>query len=261
MQSRPFTYLFYVQYLGLRYSGWQKQKGVKTIQGTLERGIRYVLGHEDFTLLGASRTDSGVSCQKGAFELFLRNPLELAGFLESVNENLPADIRLLSFQKVSNTFNVIQDIAWKEYHYQMAFGEKFHPFAAANLGYFSGEPDLSLMQEGTGLFLGKHDFRRFCSIDKVTDDYQREISVSEIIPHPQAGFGDIPQNAVIYKVRGNGFLRYQVRIMVSVLYEIGMKRLSIDDVLQALISQDNTPLARHSASNGLILHDLHFKKL
>ena len=69
MQNRPFTYLFRIQYLGLRYHGWQIQQGVKTIQGTLEKTFRYVLGHEDFNILGAGRTDSGVSCLHGAFEL------------------------------------------------------------------------------------------------------------------------------------------------------------------------------------------------
>lgn len=261
MQTRPFTYLFYLQYLGLRYSGWQKQKGVKTIQGTLERGIRYVLGHEDFNILGASRTDSGVSCQKGAFELFLRTPLEQDDFLKKVNENLPADIRLLSYLPVSKTFNVIQDIEWKEYHYHMAFGEKFHPFAAANLAYFPGNPDYKIMQEGASLFLGRHDFRKFCSIDKLTDNYQREIFESAIIPHPRAGTGLVPGNAHIFKVRGDGFLRYQVRMMVSALVELGLGNISLSDMNQALHSEECRPLVRHAPANGLILQDFQFKNL
>lgn len=261
MQSRPFTYLFYIQYLGLGYAGWQKQKGVKTVQGTIERGIRYILGHEDFTLLGASRTDSGVSCHRGAFQLFLRSPLQKSDFLEKVNENLPADIRLLSFRQVPIIFNIIQDIDWKEYHYQMAFGEKFHPFASINLGYFPGNPDLKKMQEAASVFTGQHDFRSFCSIDKVTDNYHREIFLSEIISHPLAGEGNIPDNALIFKVRGNGFLRYQVRMMVSALVEVGLARLSLEDITQALLSEDNRPLVRQAPANGLFLFDLGFKSL
>lgn len=261
MQSRPFTYLFYIQYLGLRYAGWQKQKGIRTVQGTLERGVRYVLGHEDFSVLGASRTDSGVSCERGAFQLFLKTPLEQSDFLEKVNENLPADIRILSFQQVPITFNIIQAIAWKEYHYHMAFGEKFHPFASANLGYFPGNPDLKKMQEAAPLFTGRHDFRRFCSIDKVTDNYRRAIFLSELIPHPQAGHALIPENALIFKVRGNGFLRYQVRMMVSALVEVGLGNLSLEAISQALLSEDKSPLVRHAPANGLVLFDLGFKNL
>lgn len=261
MQTRPYSYLFYIQYLGLRYAGWQKQKGIKTVQGTIERGIRYVLGHEDFTLLGASRTDSGVSCEKGAFQLFLRSPLVHTQFLEDVNVNLPADIRLLAFQQVPNTFNIIQDIAWKEYHYHMAFGQKFHPFAAANLSYFPDPPSLALMQEGTMVFTGHHDFRRFCAMDKTTENYKREIYLSEICPHPLAGTLHIPPNALVFKVRGKGFLRYQVRIMVSALFELGVGRLSLNEVIDALYSQESSPLVRHAPANGLVLFDMKFKSL
>ncbi|PSL05675.1 tRNA pseudouridine(38-40) synthase TruA [Cecembia rubra] len=261
MQSRPYSYLFYLQYLGLRYAGWQKQKGIKTVQGTIERGIRYVLDHEDFTLLGASRTDSGVSCERGAFQLFLRRPLEQVDFLEKVNESLPADIRLLSFQQVANSFNIIQDISWKEYHFQMAFGEKFHPFASANFGYFPGKPDPAKMQEAASLFKGQHDFRRFCSIDKISENYQRNIFESEIIFHPHTGQTLVPENALIYKVRGDGFLRYQVRMMVSALVELGMGRLSLEDIRTALQSKDKNPLVRHASANGLLLYDLGFKSL
>lgn len=261
MQHKPYSYLFYIQYLGLRYSGWQKQKNAKTVQGTIERGIRYVLGHEDFTLLGASRTDSGVSCEKGAFQLFLRNPLHQDGFLEKVNINLPSDIRLISFQQVPKTFNIIQDISWKEYHYYMAFGQKSHPFAAGNLTYFPEIPSMSLMQEGAKVFVGNHDFRRFCAMDKITENYRREIYHTEISPHPMAGTCYIPANALFLKVRGNGFLRYQIRMMVSVLIELGAGRLSSSDIMVALQSQESTPLTTHAAPNGLVLFDLKFNRL
>jgi len=261
MQSRPFSYLFYVQYLGLCYAGWQKQKGIKTVQGTIERGIRYVLGHEDFTLLGASRTDSGVSCEKGAFQVFLRRALEQDDFLEMVNANLPADIRLLSFQQVPKAFNIIRDIAWKEYHYHMAFGQKFHPFAASNLAFFSGTPDLTRMQQGALVLTGNHDFRRFCAIDKVTDNYRREVYLFEIISHPKAGTLYIPENALTFKVKGSGFLRYQVRIMAAALVELGMGRISLDQLKNALLDQQATPLVTHAPANGLLLRNLQFNNL
>ncbi|EKB48183.1 tRNA pseudouridine synthase A [Cecembia lonarensis] len=261
MQTRPYSYLFYIQYLGLRYAGWQKQKGIKTVQGTIERGIRYVLGHEDFSILGASRTDSGVSCEKGAFQLFLKSPLEQLDFLERVNANLPSDIRLLALQQVPHTFNIIQDIAWKEYHYHMAFGDKFHPFAGANLSYFPGNPDLGLMQKGARAFVGRHDFRRFCAIDKVTDNYHREVYLSEVVPHPMAGISHIPENALVFKVNGKGFLRYQVRIMAAALVALGLGQLSLEALFDAFQSEENSPIISHAAPNGLVLFDLKFKSL
>jgi len=259
MQTRPYTYLFYLQYLGLRYHGWQKQPGVKTIQGTLEKAFRYGLGHEDFTILGASRTDSGVSCNRGAFELFLKHDIS-PELLENLNSFLPSDIRLLGFEPIPLTFNVIQDVMWKEYHYHFAFGEKFHPFAAGNLIFFEGIPDLDLMKKGAKLFVGKHDFRRFCSIEKVTDDWSREIFESDICAHFQAGKGLIPVKAFTFSVKGKGFLRYQIRIMMAALMDLGLGKISLDELKTALDSDNTTPISVAVPANGLVLEMVEFKK-
>jgi tRNA pseudouridine38-40 synthase len=259
MQNRPYTYIFYLQYLGLRFHGWQKQPGVKTIQGTLEKAFRYVLGHGDFTVLGASRTDTGVSCNRGAFELFLKYELS-PDILRNINIYLPSDIRISEVESVPLDFNIIQDVAWKEYHYHFAFGEKFHPFAAGNLASFQGSPDLSLMKDGAKLFVGKHDFRRFCSIDKMTDDYVREVYESEIFKHAQAGSDLIPESAFTFSVKGKGFLRYQVRIMMAALLDVGMGKFSLADLKNALASDLTNPISIAVPANGLVLERVEFKK-
>ncbi|MFD2202355.1 tRNA pseudouridine(38-40) synthase TruA [Shivajiella indica] len=259
MQTRPHTYLFYIQYLGLRYAGWQRQKGVKTIQGSLERGIRYVLGHEDFTVLGASRTDSGVSCNRGAFELFLKHSLEIQEFIYQLNCNLPSDIRILEGNAVHKEFNVIQDVLWKEYRYHFAMGDKFHPFLAGTLSYFPGEYDLNLMKAGSKLFIGTHDFRRFCSIDKVTVNYFRTVFESSIDFHPQAGQGDMPRDSFVFKVKGEGFLRYQVRIMATALIDLGTGKISLYQIRNALQEKEAKPIAITAPANGLVLWDLAFR--
>jgi tRNA pseudouridine38-40 synthase len=259
MQTRPFTYLFSIQYLGLRYHGWQKQPGVKTIQGTLEKAIRFVLGHEDFTILGASRTDAEVSCNCGAFELFLKHKIS-PDLPNTINLFLPTDIRLLGFEPVPLTFNIIQDVIWKEYRYHFAIGEKFHPFGAGNLTFFDGFPDVELMKEGAKFFVGKHDFRRFCAIDKITDNYVREIFETEITKHSLAGQGFIPESAFTYSVKGAGFLRYQVRIMMGALMDLGLGKISLEELKSALDSKETYPIAIAAPANGLVLERVEFKK-
>jgi tRNA pseudouridine38-40 synthase len=252
MQSRRYTYLFYIQYLGLRYSGWQSQKGVKTIQGSLERGIRYVLGHEDFTVLGASRTDAGVSCHRGAVELFLKQPLEIKDFILQLNMNLPADIRVLQGGPVPLDFNIIQDVLWKEYRYHFATGEKFHPFEAGTLAYFPGDYDLDLMMEGARAYIGTHDFRRFCSINKVTDNYIRTVFDSSLETHPWSGTVDVSPKCFVFKIKGDGFLRYQVRIMMAALLDLGAGKLELRQIKEAFQDQAVKPIAITAPANGLV---------
>jgi tRNA pseudouridine38-40 synthase len=261
MQNTWYTYLFHVQYLGLRYAGWQKQEGVRTIQGTLEKTFRHCLGEERFKILGAGRTDAGVSANRGAFELFSPIPIDLDSICYQVNQYLPPDIRLLEVREVGKDFNIIHDVAWKEYRYNIAFGEKFHPFAGGYLSYFAGNPDIDLMREGLALLQGTHDFRRFCSVDKVTDSYVRTILETSFSEHPQSGIGYVPGESYTIGFKGKGFLRYQVRIMVGALVDLGMAKLSLAEFEAALSGQGNGPIAVQAPPFGLVLEDVVFRNL
>lgn len=255
------TYLFYVQYLGLRYAGWQKQEGVRTIQGTLERTFRHSLGDERFKILGAGRTDAGVSANRAAFELFSQIPINLDSVCDQTNQYLPTDIRLLEVREVGKDFNIIHDVAWKEYRYNLAFGEKFHPFAGGYLSYFAGNPDIDLMQEGLALLQGTHDFRRFCSVDKITDNYVRTILETSFSKHPQAGIGYVPEESYTIGFKGKGFLRYQIRIMVGALVDLGMGKLSLVEFEKALLGTENGPIAIQAPPYGLVLENVVFSNL
>ena len=62
--------LLSIQYDGTNFSGWQRQPGIRTVQGTIEDVIGAVLNQE-VNIRGVSRTDSGVHCskQKQVFQL------------------------------------------------------------------------------------------------------------------------------------------------------------------------------------------------
>ncbi len=258
MNFRPYTYIFYIQYLGFRYHGWQVQPGVKTIQGILNKNFRYVLGPFDFTILGASRTDAGVSCNRGAFQLFSESPLDLEAVLTKMNLILPDDIKLLEATPVADDFNIIHSVKAKSYQYHFSIGEKFHPFNAANMASFSCNPDIAVMKEALHLFLGTHDFRRYCSQDKVTENYKREIFDAAIFLHPMAGRGDVPHQSYVFRIIGKGFLRYQIRIMMAALVELGRGNLSLQDIQDSLASEDSIPIAPPVPAHGLILEEVVF---
>lgn len=258
MQNKPFKYLFRIQYLGLRYHGWQVQKGVKTIQGTLEKTFRHVLQHENFKILGSSRTDTGVSCLNGAFELFLPNVVEPNSLLTPLNEILPADIRILEGFQSSYDFNVIQDVANKTYGYYFSYGPKPHPMFAGSVAYAGKSLNLEIMDEGASLFKGTHDFRRFCSQGKNTQHFIRDISYSQI-DEPPEDYTFLPKNnCKVYRVKGGGFLMHQVRRMAACLISLGMGELKLNDIQKALESSEKSPFSAKAPASGLILEKVSF---
>ena len=104
-------YLFIIQFLGFRYSGWQRQPGQKTVESMLYKTLEFVLPNRKIRILGAGRTDAKVSALEAAFELFLEGEAlnNIPEFIAIMNTNLPADIKLLKCIEVNKKFNIIED--------------------------------------------------------------------------------------------------------------------------------------------------------
>jgi len=217
MLSRPYTYLFSISYFGARFKGWAKQKGQPTIQEKLEKVLRYVLGHEDFTTLGSSRTDAGVSCRSGFVQIFLREKVDFEALLPQLNLNLGGEIKLNSVREVSRDFNLIQAVKRKTYRYFFSASASFHPFASAFLTPVSEFNSLHQMQENANHFIGKHDFRAFCKVSENKTDYVREILEAIVYQSVDFQGAFFPEKVYCFEVTGTGFLHHQVRKMVSAI--------------------------------------------
>jgi tRNA pseudouridine38-40 synthase len=70
-KNRRYYYLINLQFLGFRFSGWQKQTNSKTLQEMFEKTLFFILKHNDFKTLGAGRTDAMVSANEFLCELFI----------------------------------------------------------------------------------------------------------------------------------------------------------------------------------------------
>ena len=262
MKNKKYYYLVRVSYLGFRYSGWQKQPGYKTIEGMLTRTIRFVLGEErSFKILGAGRTDAKVSSLCGAFELFIdQKPLEnLDQILKAFNLNLPADIRIESIVEVAKKFNIIHSAKEKTYCYLFSFGEKNHPFCAPIMANYPEQLDLELMKGAAKMYEGFHDFKNFTARKDVKNSKtQRSVLSCEIIENTQINANYFPEKSYILEVKGAGFLRYQIRLMMGALVCLGRKEISLENFKQLLEADLDGFVPYVAAGSGLHLKELIF---
>jgi tRNA pseudouridine38-40 synthase len=254
-------YLLRIQYLGFRYSGWQRQPGQKTVEGMLRKTLKFVLPERKYKILGSSRTDSRVSSLDGAFELFLDGaPLDdLSYFMQEFNLNLPPDIRITEISEVKQEFNVINDATYKEYHYLFAFGEKLHPFCASLMAGFHGDLDIPLMQKGASLFAGTHDFSSYTTRDQKGNREKRSVYLSELKPNTEFSASFFPEKSYVYRIGGQGFMRYQVRMIMGALVDLGRGRLGLDQLHTSLTKPESLALTYIAPASGLHLHKLQFK--
>lgn len=261
MFDKRYYYLLKIQYLGYRFHGWQKQPDVKTIHLMIDRTLKYILGDTRFKTLGAGRTDAMVSANEAALELFIYNkPLnDFDEFLELFNENLPQDIRALDIKEVDKDFNIIQDSKVKEYHYVFSQGQKNHPFCAPILTTILEPLDVDLMKKGAELFEGTHNFKPYCY--KATDkgEYQRTIDYCKIVNNTIYTANFFPEESYVFVIRGKGFMRNQIRLMMGCLIKLGRGEVTLEYIKETLSDETTEVMDYIAPASGLILHRLDFE--
>lgn len=261
--NKRYFYLIEIQYLGFRYHGWQKQPNVNTLQRMFERTVTYVLDHKNFKVLASGRTDAMVSAKQTYVELFVDDtPLNLESFFPAFNKNLPPDIRALSIKEVDKDFNIIQHPKVKEYQYLFAIKEKFHPFCAPFMVNIQEDLNIPLMQEAAKLFEGKHDFRSYAHRSNENTVTEAEILFSELKLNTDYQANFFPKESWLYTVRGAGFKRNQIRLMMGVLIDVGRGKIDLGYVKQTLTPKEyNIKLEHIAQASGLFLNKVDFLEL
>lgn len=256
---KKYFYVITIQYLGYRFHGWQKQPHVKTLHLMVDRTLNFILEGKPFKSLSSGRTDAMVSAECAAFELFLEEPLEdQHAFLDLFNYNLPQDIRAINIREVDAKFNIINHSKIKEYLYLFTYGEKCHPFCAPIMTTILDDLDIDLMKQGAKLFEGTHYFKSYCF--KPTDHgvYNREIITCELVENTIYTANYFPERTYILRVRGKGFMRNQIRLMMGALIDLGKGKLSMETISKSLEQDSFIKMEYIAPASGLILNKIEF---
>lgn len=263
MKVKRHSYVIEIQYLGFRYSGWQNQPGQKTIESMLVKTLKFVLPGQKLKILSAGRTDAKVSALATCFELFLEgHPIkDTDSFLKILNTNLPPDIRALSIKEANGQFNIIQDAKLKEYIYLFSFGAKNHPFCAPFLANILVPLNIEVMQEAAKLFIGTHDFSTYTASLRKNTKTLRTIVSSELKENHLLTANFFPKTSYAFHVEGSGFMRYQIRMMMGALIQLGKDELTISDIKNSLEKGNTTKLSFIAPASGLLLNHLEFNTL
>ncbi len=257
---KKYFYVINIQYLGYRFHGWQKQPTVKTLHLMVDRTLNFILEGKTFKSLSSGRTDAMVSAESAAFELFLKEPIEdNTAFLELFNHNLPQDIRALSIREVDETFNIINHSKIKEYIYLFSYGQKNHPFCAPIMTTILDDLDIDIMKEGAKLFQGEHYFKTYCY--KPTDNgiYDREVLLCELVENTIYTANYFPEKSHILRVKGKGFMRNQIRLMMGTLIDLGKGKLTLEDIRVSLLPNSTCKMNYIAPASGLILNTIEFE--
>lgn len=242
-----------IEYAGTRYSGWQKQKNARTVQGEIERAVGECTRDKTFECQGSGRTDAGVHALRQVAHLDLRKALPAESLRRGINDGLPADIHILSVDSVPARFHARHAAVARSYLYQIsrrrsAFGK---PFV-----WWVREPlDLERMRAGATAFAGMHDFRAFSDDDP--EEKSTEVLIEEVTIAEE---GDL----ILVRVAGSHFIWKMVRRMVGVLAEVGKGGMEVGQISSLLSpvgsgGSDPTPAALTAPASGLFLERVFYE--
>ena len=212
-------YKLTIEYAGTRYSGWQKQKNARTVQGELEQAIGAATRDTTFEFMGSGRTDAGVHALRQVAHLEVRKPMPAESLRRGINDGLPADIHILAVDSVPHRFHARHAAVARSYLYQIS--RRRTAFAKPFVWWVKEPLDLDRMREAAARFTGMHDFQAFSDDDP--DDKSTDVLVDEVTI---AEDGDL----ILVRVGGSHFIWKMVRRMVGVLVEIGKGDLEMTAV-------------------------------
>jgi tRNA pseudouridine38-40 synthase len=237
-----------LEYAGTRYSGWQRQKNARTVQGDLEHAIAETLQDGDFDCQGSGRTDAGVHALMQVAHLEARMTMPLETFRRRVNDTLPPDIHLLTVQKAPHRFHARHHAVARTYLYQVA--RRRTAFAKPFVWWVKEPLEIVRMQQAAERFAGMHDFRSF------SDDDPEDKSTTVLIEDVAVGEDGA---LILVRISGSHFLWKMVRRMVGVLVEIGRGGLEVSHVDRFLREPSGTPARLTAPASGLFLERVFYE--
>ena len=232
-----------IAYDGTLYCGWQLQPGQPTIEARINQALTELLG-EEITVIGASRTDSGVHAQGNVavFDTNSRIPAEKIGM--ALNQRLPEDIRVQSSSEVDAYFHPRKVNSRKTYEYRILNRKLPLPTERLYTNHIYYQLDVIKMQEAAKYLIGEHDFKSFCSVKTQVTDTVRTIYRLEVLKQ---------RNIITISITGSGFLYNMVRIIAGTLIEVGRGSYPPEKLKSILDGRDRNLAGPTALPQGLTL--------
>lgn len=237
-----------IEYDGSDFVGWQRQENGESIQASLEHAASAILGHrQDIPIYGAGRTDTGVHAlgQVAHCDLpdrFTKYQLPLA-----LNAYLPASIRVIRADRVSDDAHARFDATIRRYRYRIHTRRIPSPLLSGRVWHFGQNLHVSAMHEAAQLLVGKHDFTSFRATHCQATSPVRTIDQINVTANG---------HEVWISVSARSFLHHQVRNITGSLVLVGQGRWTDHDLRMALDMRQRSAAGQTAPAEGLYLTEV-----
>jgi tRNA pseudouridine38-40 synthase len=230
-----------LEYDGTNFHGWQKQPGLRTVQGTIEGALATATG-EDIQTIAAGRTDAGVHATGQACSFAFASVLPPARLKAALTAHLPADILVRDAAEMPQSFHARFSALARRYTYFV----RTEPTALYRrfVHVFPYELDIARMRRASDYLLGDRDFASFAAAGDEERSTRCRMKRLEI---RQSGL------LISFHIEADRFLHKMVRTMVGTLLEVGRGKIPPERIEEIVCTRDRTAAGPTLPPHGLFL--------
>jgi tRNA pseudouridine38-40 synthase len=237
-------YKLTIEYDGGPFQGWQRLPDAPSVQGALEDALEKLTGIRT-DVIGAGRTDSGVHAYGQVAHVDIEKAFEGWRLVEALNAHLrPHPISVLDAEQAAPVFHARFDATARAYTDEVI---KRRAPLAVDFGraWRIGRPlDVRMMDEAAQILRGNHDFTTFRDTKCQAKSPVKTLDIASV-----ESMGE----QVIFHFEARSFLHSQVRSMVGTLVEVGLGKMTVEDVAAALAAADRARCGPVAPADGLYL--------
>ncbi|MCD6292371.1 MAG: tRNA pseudouridine(38-40) synthase TruA [Deltaproteobacteria bacterium] len=237
-----------IAYDGTDYHGWQNQPNGMTIQEQLEMAALRFSGVRN-SIDGSGRTDAGVHAWGQVASWAYSGKLSEERIQSAFNGLLPPDITVRGVEAVAPIFHARKSSRAKTYLYIIDNSSCANPLLRRYAWHIRQPLNLDALNQAATFLVGDHDFLSFKAADGKTATSRRTILQARWCRHGSSLF---------FFIKGNGFLKNMVRIIVGTLVDSGRGKNPPTKMSSIIAAHDRTAAGMTAPAHGLVLRSVDY---
>ena len=235
-----------LHYVGHPFSGWQRQRTHRTVQGDFERVLERLVGRR-VVAHAAGRTDAGVHALGQVVSFRVPPRWEPAALQRALNAVLPREIWVARLGQAPDDFHARRHATARRYRYVVGCDAAARsPFRRPFEWALAQPLDGAALEASAAVLLAEHDFRAFAAVGQRKPHYRCRVTVSRWDARPN-------DEGFIFTIEADRFLHHMVRFLVGTMVDIGRGRRPPEDVPRLLRSHSNAETSPPAPPEGLYL--------
>lgn len=248
-----------ISYDGADFFGWQRQTNHPSVQGTLEAAVAQIFG-EPITVLGASRTDTGVhAVQQVAHFDIKKDPRTFKDLTYSIQCLLPDSIAIKKAYLAPADFHSIATSTGKTYRYTILNRQRPSAQRRGATWWVRQPLNLTNLNSAAHLLIGTHDFKSFQTTGTTVESTIRRVQTAswELVDRSRFSSESGP-DSLEFTIAGEGFLKQMVRNLVGTMVDLELDHRAPQEIAKILQAVDRRKAGNTAPAQGLYLARVHY---